>query len=55
MIINGWPEDPKDIPQALRPYWNHQDTMTIEDGIILCSEAILVLPVEWEEVLQQIH
>ena len=22
-IIDGWPEDPKDIPEALRPYWNH--------------------------------
>ena len=22
-IIAGWPEDPKDIPEALQPYWNH--------------------------------
>ena len=22
-IIDGWPEDPKDIPEALWPYWNH--------------------------------
>ena len=54
-IIDGWPEDPKDVPQALRPYWNHRDTMTVEDGIILHGEAILVPPVEQEEVLQQIH
>ena len=54
-IINGWPEDPKDIPEALRPYWNHRDTMTVEDGIILCGEAILVPSAERGEILQQIH
>ena len=54
-IINGWPEDPKDIPEALQPYWNHRDTMTVEDGIILWGEAILIPPTERGEILQQIH
>ena len=54
-IINSWPEDPKDIPEALRPYWNHWDTMTVEDSIILRGEAILVPPAERGEILQQIH
>ena len=48
-------EDPKDIPEALRPYWNHRDTMTVKDGIILHGEAILVPSVERGEILQQIH
>ena len=50
-IIDGWPEDPKDVPQALRPYWNHQDAMTVEDGIILRGEAILIPSMEREKVL----
>ena len=54
-IIDGWPEDPKDIPEALWPYWNHRDTMTVEDGIILRGEAILIPPAERGEILQQIH
>ena len=54
-IIDGRPEDPKDIPEALQPYWNHRDTMTVEDGIILRGEAILVPPAERGEILQQIH
>ena len=32
------------IPEALWPYWNHRDTMTVEDGIILQGEAILIPP-----------
>ena len=40
-IIDGWPEDPKDIPEALQPYWNHRDTMTVEDGIILWGRPSL--------------
>ena len=51
MIIDGWSEDPKDVPQALRPYWNHWDTITVEDGIILYGETILIPSVEREEVL----
>ena len=48
-IINGWPEDPKDIPEALQPYWNHRDTMTVEHGIILRGEAILIPPQKEEK------
>ena len=54
-IIAGWPEDPKDVPCDLQFYWNHHDIMTVEDGIILCGEAILIPTVEREEVLCQIH
>ena len=50
-IINGWPEDPKDVPQALRPYWNHWDAMTVEDDIILRGEAVLIPSMEREKVL----
>ena len=46
-IIDGWPEDPKDVPQALRPYWNHWDAMTVEDGIILCGKPFSFPP--WRE------
>ena len=45
-IIDGWPEDPKDIPEALWPYWNYQNTMTVEDGIILRGEAIFIPPLQ---------
>ena len=54
-IIASWPEDSKDVPHDLWDYWNHHDIMTVEDGIMLHGEAILIPTVEREEVLCQIH
>ena len=34
----GWPEDVSDVPNALKPYHNHCDEMTAEDGLILKEE-----------------
>ena len=54
-IIAGWPDNIKDIPKALRPYHGQRDSLTVEDGLILCGEAIIVPPGERKKVLEQIH
>ena len=54
-IITGWPDDIKDVPKALRPYHGQRDSLTVEDGLILCGEAIIVPPGERKKVLEQIH
>ena len=55
MIIAGWPDNIKDVPKALRPYHGQCDSLTVENGLILCGEAIIVPPGEWKKVLEQIH
>ena len=35
LIVTGWPEDIKEVPCPLHPYWQHRETLTIEDGIVL--------------------
>ena len=35
LIITGWPEDIKEVPRLLRPYWQHRETLTVEDGLVL--------------------
>ena len=55
MIITSWPDDIKVVPCPLCPYWQHQQTLTIEDGLILFGEALIILPSERERMLQQLH
>ena len=55
MIITGWPDDIKDVPKALRPYHGQHDSLTVEDGLILHGEAIIVPPGQKKKVLEQIH
>ena len=54
-IIAGWPEDIKDLPNALQPYHTYHDIMTIEDGPILRGEALIIPPSERGKVLESIH
>ena len=53
MIITGWPDNIKAC--LLCPYWQYQETLTIEDGLILCGEALIVPLSKRERILQQLH
>ena len=54
-ILAGWPEDITDLPNALRPYHDHRNILTVEDGLILRGEALIIPPPEREKVLASIH
>ena len=55
MIITGWPDNIKAVPCPLCPYWQHQETLTIEDGLALHGEALIIPPSERKRMLQQLH
>ena len=38
MIITGWPDDIRDVPKALWPFHGQYDSLTVEDGLILCID-----------------
>ena len=52
MIITGWPDDIKPVPHLLHPYWQHWETLTVEDSFVLCGEALIIPPSERERILQ---
>ena len=55
LIITGWPEDIKEVPHPLRPYWQNQETLTIEDGLVLRGEALIIPPAKRERTLHKLH
>ena len=55
LIITGWPKDIKEVPCLFRPYWQHRETLTIEDGLVLQGEALIIPPVKRERTLHQLH
>ena len=55
LIITGWPEDIKEVPCPLHLYWQHSETLTIKDGLVLWGEALVIPPAERERVLHQLH
>ena len=55
LIITGWPKDIKEVPHPLHLYWQHRETLTIKNGLVLQGEALLIPPAERERVLHQLH
>ena len=54
-IIVGWPDNINDAPHALCPYHGHRNILTVEDGLILWGEALIIPSSEREKILQAIH
>ena len=55
IIIAGWSGDIKDVPRALQQYHGQCNSLSVEDGLILHGEIIIVPPGERKKVLDQIH
>ena len=55
LIITSWPDDIKQVPHPLHPYWQHHETLTVEDGLVLHGEALIVHPSERERILHKLH
>ena len=55
VIITGWPDDIMAVPHLICPCWQHWETLTVEDGLVLCGEGLIIPPSEWERILQQLH
>ena len=55
IIISGWPDDIKEVPHPLHPYWHHCESLTVNDGLVLCGEALIIPPSEKEKVLVTLH
>ena len=55
LIVTGWLKDIKEVPCPLHPYRQHRETLTIEDGLVLWGEALMIPPAERERVLHQLH
>ena len=55
LIITGWPKDIKEVPCPLHPYWQHRETLTVKDSLVLWGEALVIPPTERERTLHQLH
>ncbi len=54
-IIKGWPPRIKDLPRDLQPYWSFRDEMSVEDGIILKGERVVIPAAVQAYTLEKLH
>lgn len=55
VIIDGWPDSKKQLPNAARPYWDSRSELAILDGIVYKGMRIVVPPSQHKSMLNLIH
>ena len=55
IVESGWPNDRRDVPSIVLPFWNYRDELVINDGIILKGERIVVPKALRGDILRQLH
>ena len=53
--MSGWPETRRQLATQLRPYWPFRDELTVDDGIIMKSDRIVIPLRARSEILAKLH
>ena len=54
-IFKGWPNERADLPENLRPYFSFKDEMTVQDGVILRGERVVIPSAMRKEMKDKLH
>lgn len=54
-IVVGWPQSMRGLSPALRKYWSFRDELSIENGLILKGERIIIPPGLQTDILKTLH
>ena len=55
LSITGWPAKRKQVAVPLRKYWAYRDELSIEHGLVLKGERVIVPGSQRDGILQKIH
>ena len=55
IILTGFPDQKADLPPSLRAYWQVKDSLSIDNGIILCGTRLLIPRGLRRDVLRRLH
>ena len=54
-VVDGFPERAKSIHPSLREYWNFRDEISMENGLVLKGERVVIPESLRQEFLAKIH
>lgn len=54
-IIEGFPEDIKELPESIRPYAKVKDLLCIDQGLIVCGQRLLIPRKLRKDILFRLH
>ena len=54
-VMQGWPDSRSKVSKEVQPYWMHHMEITVEDGILLKMDRIIIPPQLRPSTLSKIH
>ena len=55
MIHDGWPVSKDHVPETIKPYFAVRDCLSIQDGIVLKGERLVIPPALRSEIKKKMH
>ncbi|RUS91936.1 hypothetical protein EGW08_000338 [Elysia chlorotica] len=55
IILQGWPDLKSDLPSCVLPYFNYRDELTVQDGIILRGDRIVIPSSLRQDLKAKVH
>lgn len=55
IITSGWPNNQKEVPTCIRPYWTFRDQLSIDNGFVLKGQQIVIPSNLRNKIIQQLH
>ncbi|KAL5010856.1 hypothetical protein ScPMuIL_013161 [Solemya velum] len=55
VILAGWPERQSELPPMLRQYWSYRDELSIQNGIIVKGERVVIPTSMQSYILGKLH
>jgi len=54
-VLNGWPLSKEQVPIQIREHWNYRDEISVQDGVLFCSEQVIVPRSMRSDMIMQVH
>ena len=55
IVTTGWPEQIREVPKEIQPYWTFREELTVENGLLLKSTRIIIPKVMRDQFLTELH
>ena len=55
VVFTGWPATIQEAPGLAKPYWNYRDEISIDDGLLLKGQRIIIPASMKSEILSKLH
>jgi transposase InsO family protein len=55
IIKEGWPQNKQDIPRTVMPYYDIRDTLSVQNGVVMKGENIVIPKSMRSEMKQRLH